>query len=184
MKKIIGFMGSPREKGNTHVLISKILEAATSKGAQTELVILKDLDIKECDGCMLCWKGDDCNKMDDMNKLYSKLADYDVLIFGSPVYWYGPTAIMKAFIDRFFYFGIPENKKKINSKKAVLVIPFEDTNLETAELLIKMFEKSFEFLEIPIIEKIIVPGVNKRGEVSKKAKIMQKCYELGIKLAT
>jgi multimeric flavodoxin WrbA len=183
MKKIIGFMGSPRENGNTHVLISKILEGAKSKGAQTELILLKDLDIKDCDGCLFCWKEDNCNKIDDMINLYSKLADLDVLILGSPVYWWGPTAIIKAFIDRFFYFGITKNRNKIKGKKAVLVIPLGDTNLETADLLIKMFEYSFEFLEIPIIEKIIATGVNKKGEVSKMENIMQKCYELGKNLA-
>ena len=46
-----------------------------------------DFEIKECDGCHSCWKGNDCSKQDDMNELYPQIAASDVLIFGTPVYW-------------------------------------------------------------------------------------------------
>jgi len=51
MQKILGIMGSPRKKGNTHILISKILEGAKSEGAEGEILFLGDLTIRECDGC-------------------------------------------------------------------------------------------------------------------------------------
>jgi multimeric flavodoxin WrbA len=58
-----------------------------------------------------------------MLAIYPKIIEADVIIFGTPVYWYGPTALMKAFIDRFVYFNCPENRAK--SGKAAN-IPFED----------------------------------------------------------
>jgi len=183
MKQILGIVGSPRINGNTHILVSKILEGAEKWGANGDIVFLNDLEIKECDGCHSCWKGNDCSKCDDMNKLYPKIIESDIIIFGTPVYWYGPTALMKAFIDRFVYFNCPENRSKIKDLLAVLVVPFEEEDYETAEILIRMFEKCFEYLELPSIGKIIVPGVTERGEVSKKKDIMQKCLELGKKLA-
>jgi len=183
MKKILGIMGSPRKNGNTHVLISKILEGVKISGAETEILFLNDFNIKECDGCHACWKGNQCSKHDEMNMLYLKIIESDVLIFGTPVYWYGPTALIKAFLDRFVYFNCPENRQKIKDKKAILVVPFEEKNLETVAPLITMFEKSFEYLEIRLIEQIIVPGVTKKGEVSEIATIMNKCFELGKKIA-
>ncbi len=183
MKKILGILGSPRINGNTHVLISKILEGAKEKGAATDIILLKDLNILECDGCHTCWKGSECSKSDDMNNIYPRIIENDIILFGTPVYWYGPTALMKAFIDRFFYFNCPENRIKIKGKSAVIVVPFEEDNLETADLLVKMFEKCFEYLEIPLIEKIIIPGVIKRGEVIKQEATIKQCYNLGKKLA-
>ena len=183
MKKILGVMGSPRINGNTHVLISKILEGAKEKGAATDIILLKDLNIQECDGCHTCWKGNECSKSDDMNNIYPRIIENDIILFGTPVYWYGPTALMKAFIDRFVYFNCPENRIKIKGKSAVIVVPFEENNLETADLLVKMFEKSFEYLEIPLIGKIIIPGVTKRGEVIKQEATIEQCYNLGKKLA-
>jgi multimeric flavodoxin WrbA len=178
MKKILGIVGSPRINGNTHLLISKILEGAQNFGLEADLIFLKDLDIKECDGCHSCWKGNQCSKNDDMNIIYPKIIASDIIVFGTPVYWYGPTALMKGFIDRFVYFNCPENREKVRGKMAILVVPFEEDNVETAEPLIKMFEKSFSYLEMKLIEKIIVPGVGKKGEVLKKQDILNSCYDL------
>ena len=66
MKKVLGIIGSPRKKGNTHQLVSRILEGARSAGADTELVLLDDLTIRECIGCNICWGGKSCSRSDDM----------------------------------------------------------------------------------------------------------------------
>jgi multimeric flavodoxin WrbA len=183
MKNILGIMGSPRKNGNTHVLVSKILEGAQEAGAHTETVLLGDVHIKECDGCHACWKGFECNKKDDMNKLYSKIIKSDVIIFGTPVYWYGSTALMKAFIDRMVYFNCPENRKKIKGKKAVLVVPFEEQNPATARLVKEFFKKSLGYLDVKLIETLLVPGVTKRGEVKKKEDVMERAFLLGAKIS-
>jgi multimeric flavodoxin WrbA len=125
---ILGVMGSPRKKGNTHILVSRILEGAEAAGDDTEVLFLGDLNIRECDGCYNCWKGRKCSKKDDMNALYPKIIGSDIIVFGTPVYWYGPTALMKCFIDRFVYFNCPEHRAKIRGKSAVLAIPFESVS--------------------------------------------------------
>jgi multimeric flavodoxin WrbA len=51
MKRVLGIMASPRKNGNTHLLVSKILEGASAEGAITEILFLNDLTIRECDGC-------------------------------------------------------------------------------------------------------------------------------------
>jgi len=183
MKKVLGVIGSPRKNGNTHVLVSQILEAVCSEGISTEVIFLDDLSIKECDGCHVCWKSEKCVKKDDMSNLYQKIIESDVIIFGTPVYWYGPTALMKGFIDRFVYFNGPKNRKKIKDKLAVIAIPFEEENDETVEPVVSFFEKSLNFLGVKLIGKLIVPGVTKRGEVKEKKEYMDKAYELGRKIA-
>jgi len=183
MKKILGVVGSPRRNGNTHILVSKILDGAGEAGARTEILFLDDLDIRECDGCHACWEGSECSKHDDMNALYHKIIESDVIIFGTPVYWYSPTALMKAFIDRFVYFNSPENRAKIKGKSAVIAIPFEEKTPETAALTVAMFEKSFRYLEMSFAGTVIVPGVGRKGEILKKAESLEEGFELGRKLA-
>ena len=117
MKNFLGVVGSPRKKGNTHILISKIFQGAKREGAIGDILFLNDLDIQECDGCHICWMGKPCRKKDDMNRIYPKIIESDVIIFGTPVYWYGPTALMKGFIDRFVYFNCPENRKYIKASR-------------------------------------------------------------------
>lgn len=182
MKKILGIMGSPRINGNTHILVNKILEGARDNGASEEIIFLKDMDIKECDGCHTCWKGKDCSKKDDMNNIYPKIIDSDVIVFGTPVYWYGPTALMKAFIDRFVYFNCEENRATIRGKLTAIAVPYEEENPETAALLIGLFEKCFKYLELQFVRKIIVPGVYAKGEILNKKDSLDKAYKCGSEL--
>ena len=183
MTKILGVMGSPRRKGNTHILLSRILDGARAGGADTELLFLGDLDIRECDGCHSCWKGRHCSKKDDMNAIYPKIIESDIIIFGTPVYWYGPTALMKCLIDRFVYFNCPENRSKIKGKSAVLAIPFEEDNIKTADLLIRFFVKSLRYLEMKIIGKILCPGVSARGDILKREEFLRKGCQLGQRIS-
>jgi multimeric flavodoxin WrbA len=183
MVRILGIIGSPRKNGNTHILVSRLLAGSQSKGAETDIVFLGDLNIKECDGCHVCWQGKGCNKNDDMLGLYPRIIDSDILVLGTPVYWYGPTALMKAFIDRLVYFNCPENRALIRGKSAVIVVPYEEESTETAKLVVEFFEKSLSYLEMKLTGRIIVPGVGDRGVVLKKPERLTESYELGQQLA-
>jgi len=182
-KRILGVIGSPRKRGNTHILVSRILDGAEEEGAVTESLFLNDLNVRECDGCHACWKGKQCSKKDDMNNIYPKVIQSDIIIFGTPVYWYGPTALMKCFIDRFVYFNCPENRAKIRGKSAIIAIPFEEEDPKTADLLVKFFRKSLQYLEMKLNGKILVPGVGRRGDIFEKADRLEESYELGKKIA-
>jgi multimeric flavodoxin WrbA len=183
MKKILAVIGSPRKGGNTDILVGKVVEGAMSKGAQVDTLWLADLNIHECDGCLVCWKGKPCNKRDDMLGIYPKIIESDVIIFGTPVYWYGPTALMKCFIDRFVFFNCPDNRVKIRGKKAALAIPFEEENPDTARPVVEFFEKSFAYLEMRMVDSIVVGGVGKKGDVLKKPDRLVEAYEMGSRLA-
>jgi multimeric flavodoxin WrbA len=183
MRKILGIVGSPRRNGNTHILVAEILEGVRSEGAMGDILFLDDLEIQECDGCHACWEGKECSKHDDMNRIYPRIMECDGIIFGTPVYWYGPTALMKGFVDRFVYFNSPENRARIHGKSAVLAVPFEEEDSETAALLVTFFEKSLRYLEMNLIGKIIVPGVTRRGEIIEKEDCLKEAYNLGRRLA-
>jgi len=159
------------------------LEGAQEDGAVADLVLLGDLTIADCDGCHTCWQGKECSKNDDMNNMYPKIIESDVIVFGTPVYWYGPTALMKAFIDRFVYFNCPANRVKIRGKSAVIAVPFEEENCEAAGGVVAFFEKSIEYLEMNLAGQILVPGVGRKGEILTKQERLKEARELGKSLA-
>lgn len=179
MTKVLGIIGSPRRNCNTHILVNRILEGAKSQGAETDSIFLNDLTIKECDGCHACWKGLECAKKDDMNSLYQKIIDSDILVFGTPVYWYGPTAIMKAFIDRFVFFNCPLNREKIMGKSAVVAIPFEEDDERTSLATVEIFEKSLGYLEMNLTDVLLAPGVGEKGAILEKKIILERAYNIG-----
>ena len=98
--RIIGICGSPRE-GNTEFMLRTVLERAKELGAETELILLREKDIKFCDGCHICRGGSGkCSIDDDMTEIRKKLLEADSIIFGSPIYYDGVTGLLKNFIDR------------------------------------------------------------------------------------
>jgi multimeric flavodoxin WrbA len=182
MERVLGVIGSPRRNGNTHILVSRMLEGAADKGAAVEQLFLADLRILECDGCHACWKGKPCSQADDMAGAYARIAASDGLVLGTPVYWYGPTALMKGFIDRFVYFNCPENREQIRGKRVALAVPFEEEGVEAAELVVAFFKKSLQYLEMELVGQVLVPGVSRRGEIRGREDKLREGYELGQRL--
>jgi multimeric flavodoxin WrbA len=102
--KLVGICGSPR-KGNTEWMLREFLEAATKAGAETELILLREKDIKGCDGCLSCEAGGKerrgiCKIQDDMQQIYPKLLEADGLAFGTPAYFKMLSGLLKNFMDR------------------------------------------------------------------------------------
>jgi multimeric flavodoxin WrbA len=81
----------------------KNLKVATEKKfAETELISLRDRNIKMCDGCLVCEKTNACNVKDDMQEIYEIMLSSDVLVLGSPTYMDAPTGSAMNFIHRMY----------------------------------------------------------------------------------
>jgi multimeric flavodoxin WrbA len=98
--KIFGIVCSPREGGNTEILVREALEAAREAGAETELFLVAGKDIAPCDACGACEGDGICIVEDDMQTVYKQLETADGVIFGTPVYFVNVTAQAKAIMDR------------------------------------------------------------------------------------
>ena len=106
--KVIAINGSPRKKWNTATLLEHTLEGAASKGAETELVHLYDLDYKGCTSCFACkLKGGKsygkCAIKDDLTPVLEKIRTADALILGSPIYFGIVTGEMRSFMERLLF---------------------------------------------------------------------------------
>ncbi len=113
--KAIAVNGSPRKKGNTYFLLKTVLKELESEGIETEIIQAGDRNIHGCIGCGKCRESGimKCVFDDDIvNESIEKIAKADALILGSPVYFGGLTAQMKAFIDRVGYVTRPHKALK------------------------------------------------------------------------
>lgn len=110
--RILGICGSPR-KGNTEWLIKQLMATIEKHGGETELDILKNINIKIRDGCLLCPKTETCHLKDDMQEIYAKILSADALVMGSPVYMHAPTS-HKNSEKRALSVGIEKNEKGID----------------------------------------------------------------------
>jgi len=183
MGKVLAVVGSPRKGGNTEILVSQIAAGAQAGGAQVEVIHLGDLHIRECDGCHACRRGRPCSKEDDMRTIYPKIAASDTIVFGTPVYWYGPTALMKAFIDRFVYFNSEANRPMVRGKRAAVAVVLEETHEETWRPVLDFFARSLAYLEMTPAETIVVPGVGAKGAIRRRPERLDEAFHLGGRLA-
>ena len=98
--KVLGIAGSPRRGGNTDIILEQALEGAKSAGAETETIVISDLDIAPCLHCDGCLAEGACVIQDDMQSVYPKLREAERIIVASPMFFMGLTAQTKALIDR------------------------------------------------------------------------------------
>ena len=104
--KAIGIVGSPRKGGNTKILTNHTLKAIAEEGLDTELIELAGLDIRPCNGCMVCKKEERCPIDDDLFPIYTKMKAAEAIILASPVYFGSATATVKALMDRAGYIAL------------------------------------------------------------------------------
>lgn len=181
-KHVIGFVGSPRRQGNTDILVDEILEGAKEAGATIEKVMLGDLTIGPCKACYSCRPGGKCVQEDDMTRLYSKMQTSDVWVIGTPVYWWGPSAQMKAFVDRWFAkAGTKEDQEKTFSKRRiVLAVPMGDTDAKTGRHVVGMFTDAIRYVGAELFSSVIAPGAYEAGDVKSNAGILKKARKTGM----
>ena len=101
--KVTAFNGSPRQEGNTALLIGHVFEALNKEGIETELVQVGGGKIHGCIACYKCFANKDqrCAVTDDIaNSCVEKMLASDGIIIGSPTYFAALTPETKALIDR------------------------------------------------------------------------------------
>lgn len=176
--KVLGLVGSPRKNSNTDLIVSAILDAASASGISTERTYLYSLNIAPCIDCRACKQGNNqCNVKDAMQTLYPKLEAADVLVFGTPLYWYGPTATMKLLLDRLRPYI---SSKKLMGKRAVLVVPSEE-GAEACKCTVDMFTLSFKYLGISLSH-VLLPKAYERAEVQAQTETLNQALRIGMNL--
>ena len=172
---VLGIVGSPRIRGNTDILVDEVLAGAKEAGASVEKVILNKLEIKPCQACDSCYKTGRCMQKDDMETLLNKMLESKVWILGTPIYWWGPSAQFKAFLDRWYN---PKHRE-FKGKRVVLVIPLGGGHERYAQHTVGLFKDVIDYLDMELFDMVLAPGFNNRGEVGNDASLMNKAHIIG-----
>ncbi len=178
--KVLAVLASPRKGGNTEILVDEILKGAELKGHIAEKVRLYDYDILPCLDCRGCKRessGYTCALSDGMEEIYTRLEEADLIILGTPIYWYGPTAKMKLFIDRLRPYIA---SRKLEGKKGLVVAPSEEGATCCGPLL-QMFAMSFDYLGMVNAGSLLAQAYEK-GEIKKKPEELESAREMGLSL--
>jgi multimeric flavodoxin WrbA len=188
--KVLGIFGSPRRGGNTELLLEEALKGAEKEGAEVERIHLGDFTITPCKECHGCDNTGNCVILDDMEKIYPKLLEVDVLILASPIFFYGVTAWAKALIDRSQalwarkYLMKDPTLGKGGKKRKGFFISVGATKgqkvFEGAILTVKYF---FDVLNAEYVGELLYRGVEAKGDILKHPEALQQAFEAGRRLS-
>lgn len=94
--------GSPRMKGNTRTVLSAMAQQLETQ----HTVTFVDVCRKKLNGCVACngckKNGGHCICPDETDALMQQIIQADVLIIGTPVYWWGMSSQLKTAVDKFY----------------------------------------------------------------------------------
>jgi multimeric flavodoxin WrbA len=188
MKALI-ILGSPRKQGNTDLLLNKIQQGLNEAGCTFEQICLNNLKIRPCQACGGCDKTGVCVIQDDMQDLYPKIDIADVIIIGSPIYFYNVTAQTKAFIDRTQAmwsrkYNLKQKTPPGKQHRCGYLVCVSATQgekiFEGASITVKY---ALDAMDIPYCGNLFVRGVDSKGAIKKKETELKRAYEFGKQIA-
>lgn len=108
MQKIYIINGSPRKNWNTGKMCRSFADGVQSKGIETEIINLYDINFKGCRSCFACKLKNGknfgkCTYPDDLTPILDKIAQSDGIVFASPIYVFDVTGVMRMFVERLLF---------------------------------------------------------------------------------
>ncbi len=129
---VLGVSGSPRDGATARLVQAALTGARAVPATTTEYVSLADRRISACDGCEPCTAQGRCVISDDMQPLYGLLLGADAIILGTPVYYGGPSALARSFMERVQGLGSAEKRLRMKVGGAIATGQGRNGGQETA----------------------------------------------------
>ena len=183
--KVLGISASPREGGNSDLLLREALAGAQAAGGDPEYLSLRGLSIAPCAECNACARTGLCRIQDDYQAAMAKMLEADRLIFATPVFFMAVSAQAKLLIDRC---------QCLWSRRYVLKQPLFPEPRDRRALVIavggsksrKMFESVrltmkyyLDAIACAYAANLFVNQVDGRGEIRKHAEVLGEARRLG-----
>ena len=128
---ILVLNGSPRPRGETAKMIAAFRSGAEGAGHTVTVIDVCRLNIHGCLACEYCHgKGQGaCVQKDDMQQIYDRLPETDMLVLASPIYYHNLSGQLKCAIDRFYSALYPTAPARL--RKAAMFLASGDPDMDT-----------------------------------------------------
>ena len=176
--KIIVLEGSPNIHGSSNMLAEEFVCGAKEAGHEVAVIDTAHADIHPCTGCVNCGYEGPCSQHDDVDKIRPQILAADMLVFVTPLYYYGMSAQLKAMIDRFCAFNGSIQRKRM---KSALISAAWNSDSRTFETLEAHYKTLVRYLNFNDMGTVLGKGCG-TPSMTGRSKYLQKAYELGKKL--
>jgi len=138
------------------------------------LTVLLPMSLRAVPAIIAAWTGRVCRTMTS-EALRPHLLEADMVVFATPLYYFGFSSQLKAVIDRFYAIN---GQIKGAAKKAALLMTYADTAPREAEPLLSHYEALTEYLGWKSVGTVVAPGVWTAGAV-RDTRYARQAYRLG-----
>lgn len=173
--KIVVLMGSPNKRGSTSILVDEFSKGAKEAGHTVEIIDVCHANIHPCIGCVACGYEGPCVQKDDVEMIRKKLLSCDMVVFATPLYYYGMSAQLKMVVDRFCAYNSSLNSRLLKSALLTVAWNADDWTFDALSAHYKTLVRYINFRDMGMILGYGCgsPGMTKRTSYPKQA------YELG-----
>lgn len=173
--KIVILMGSPNRNGSTGILVSEFKRGAGESGHICEVIDVCHADIHPCTGCVACGYEGPCVQKDDVEMIRHSLLGADMVVFATPLYYYGMSAQLKMSVDRFCAYNSSLNGRHLKSALLTVAWNADDWTFDALEAHYRTLVRYINFEDMGMIlgYGCGTPAMTKRSRYPGKA------YQLG-----
>lgn len=173
--KIIVLEGSPNQRGSSNLLAGQFIRGAEEAGHTVSAVDIPRAGIHPCTGCVRCGYEGPCVQKDGMEPLREKILSSDMLVFVTPLYYYGMSAQLKAAVNRFCAFNSSLTAKRMRS---ALIAAAWNSDSWTFDVLTAHYRTLVRYLSFRDQGMILGKGCGTPA-MTAASPYMKEAYELG-----
>lgn len=167
--------GSPRRNGSSNLLADSFIKGAVESGHEIIDIDVAHTDIHPCTGCKACgFCGKPCFLDDGMTEIKAQILKADMLVFVTPLYYFGMSAQLKMCLDRCCAIARPITDKHMKSALLATAWNEDDWTMDALEIHYKTLCRYME-----LEDKGMVLGIGcGTPEKAKESHFPQMAYQL------
>lgn len=173
--KIVVLTGSPRRNGNTNYLATRFIEGAKENGHEVFRFDCTSHKVGGCIACNHCGMDGDCVLKDDFSIVRPRLIEADMVVFVTPMYYFGFSSQLKSVIDRFYAIN---GRVKGAPKKTAFMMAYADTAEKEAQAMLLHYRTLAEYLGWQDMGTVVASGVWTAGSI-RNTRYGEEAYRLG-----
>ena len=173
--KIVILKNSGNNHGSSNLLADKFIMGAKENGHIITEIDVFNTNVNHCTGCVACGYEGACVQRDDMNSIRQTILASDMIVFVTPLYYYGFSAQLKTVIDHFCAFNSSLTSKQM---KSVLISAAWNADDWTFEALETHYKTLVSYLHFKDCGSILGYGCG-TVEMTESSEYPQLAYKLG-----
>lgn len=180
--KIVALTGSPQKNGSSNLLAEQFIKGAKESGHSVSIIDAAEANVHPCTGCVRCGYGGPCAQKDDMGSesgatsgFKAEILGADMVVFVTPLYYFGMSSQLKTLIDRFCAFNGEIQRKHM---KSALIAAAWNADGWTFEALAAHYQTLVRYLNFKDEGMILGKGCG-TPDITSRSRYMAQAYELG-----